>query len=192
MNMDVSLFHGLNDLAGRWDGIDDLVEFLARSGPFLLIALAICLWVWPGNRNERELRQWGCISAALSSALALGVDQVIIRLWDRPRPFMDGTAHLLLPPNPDPSFPSDHAAFAFAVAMSLWLVNRKVGWIALVIAVAMSIARVYAGIHYPADVAGGALVGIVVAVGMQRFQLTIMRMLRTPLGYARRLHLAEP
>lgn len=190
MNVDVSLFHSLNNLAGSRDGIDDVIEFVARNGPFLLIALALGMWVWPGHQAERECRQWGCISAALSGALALGVNQIIIRLWDRPRPFVDGTAHLLLPPNPDPSFPSDHAAFAFAVAMSIWLVNRKVGWAALSLAVAMSIARVYAGIHYPADVMGRALVGILVAVGMQGLRPGIMRILRTPLGVARRLHLA--
>ena len=48
----------------------------------------------------------------------------------------------------DPSFPSDHAVLAGAVAAGLWLVNRRLGNVAVLAAAAMAFARVYIGAHY--------------------------------------------
>jgi len=66
--------------------------------------------------------------------------------------------------NTDPSFPSDHAAAAFAIAAVVLALRPRLGIATLAAAVAVAYARVYVGLHYPADVAGGALIGVVVAL----------------------------
>lgn len=67
----------------------------------------------------------------------------------------------------DPSFPSGHAAGAFAFALfvtTLLLARPRAGGLLasvafLLVAAAIALSRVYLGVHYPADVACGALLG---------------------------------
>jgi undecaprenyl-diphosphatase len=70
----------------------------------------------------------------------------------------------LLPHAADGSFPSDHAMIAGAFAGGLLMVHRRWGILAAVLAVFLAFARVYAGVHYPTDVAAGLLIGAAVAV----------------------------
>jgi undecaprenyl-diphosphatase len=66
------------------------------------------------------------------------------------------------------SFPSGHAAIAFAIAFSLalcWPGNRRlVGAAAIGVAVLVGISRVYRGVHWPTDVAASAAIAILAAL----------------------------
>jgi undecaprenyl-diphosphatase len=188
--MDYQLFHLLNQLAGRFDGADDIFERVASTGPLILVALLAGMWFWPGPRPARADRQWACIAAAISAALALGLNQIIIRLWARPRPFDSHHVVLLLKPSHDPSFPSDHATFAFAVAVSILLVSRRIGIWALAIAIVLAVSRVYVGEHYFGDVAAGAAIGSAMAYAVNQARPILMPLLERPMDLARRLHLA--
>lgn len=188
--MDTRLFEAVNGMAGRVDVVDDLFEIIAHFGPFLMIAVLLGLWFWPATRARRDQLQAAAIVATISATLALGVNQVIIHLWDRPRPFAAHAATLLLAPSRDPSFPSDHAAFAFAVAVAVLLVARRVGWFLLAFAALMGLARVWTGEHYPGDVLAGTAVGALVAVVCTAEYPLVARLLDPVLRIARRYHLA--
>jgi membrane-associated phospholipid phosphatase len=69
----------------------------------------------------------------------------------------------------DPSFPSDHASAAFAIAFAVFLFDRLVGSVFLAAAVLIGVGRVFIGAHYPADVLAGALVGFAVALVVVKF-----------------------
>jgi undecaprenyl-diphosphatase len=86
--------------------------------------------------------------------------------WNRPRPYEahPGIAHLFVAASPDPSFPSDHATAAFAIAIAIFLRSRRPGWLALGMATVLAISRVVMGTHYPTDVLGGAAVGSIAAL----------------------------
>lgn len=78
----------------------------------------------------------------------------------------------------DPSFPSDHAVLAGAVAAGLWLVNRRLGNVAVLAAAAMAFARVYIGAHYTHDVLAG--LAIRATVSLLGFWATRPILLRLP------------
>jgi undecaprenyl-diphosphatase len=187
--MDAELFHAINHLAGHYDGIDDGFETIAQFAPFALVALLLGLWFWPGERAGRDERQWSVIAATISATLALGINQVIIRMWERPRPFAAQHAVLLLKPSHDPSFPSDHSTFAFAVAVSVLLATRRAGVPALVIAAILGFSRVYVGEHYVGDVVAGVLIGTAVAVAVYQLRPFAMPLIDPPMRLARRMRL---
>jgi undecaprenyl-diphosphatase len=132
---------------------------------FFFVALLASLFLATGKWRSINARH-GVVAAGFSALLALGLAHVIAEVWDRARPYdaHPGAAHLFISPSHDPSFPSDHATAAFAIAVSIWLRNRKAGGLALAMAAVVAVARVAVGVHYPSDVIGGALIGTAAAL----------------------------
>ena len=87
---------------------------------------------------------------------------MIANLWDRPRPFTTHAAltHVLSARTTDPSFPSDHAAAAFAIAFAVFAFSRRGGALFLAAATLIALLRIALGMHYPSDVVAGMLVGL--------------------------------
>jgi undecaprenyl-diphosphatase len=128
------------------------------------VALLAVLFLVRGKWRSVNGRH-GVVAAGFSALLALGIAQLIADLWARPRPYVSHpAAHLFIAPSHDPSFPSDHATAAFAIAVAILLRHRKAGWVALALAVVVSVSRVAVGTHYPGDVAAGAAVGTAAAL----------------------------
>jgi undecaprenyl-diphosphatase len=67
----------------------------------------------------------------------------------------------------DGAFPSGHAATSFAGATVLSFAFPKLAPYLYVLAAAVAFSRVYVGVHYPLDIVGGALLGVVVALGLR-------------------------
>ena len=96
--------------------------------------------------------------------LGLALNQFILLLVDRERPYVSGLTNLLIAPSADPSFPSDHATAAFAIAAAFLLHGLwRRGWGFLAAAALVAVSRVYVGTHYVGDVAGGAATGLTAA-----------------------------
>lgn len=60
----------------------------------------------------------------------------------------------------DYSFPSGHTGASFAAVTALFLSKYKYWAVALVLAVLISFSRLYLYVHYPTDVLGGIVLGV--------------------------------
>ncbi len=69
------------------------------------------------------------------------------------------------------SFPSDHAAYFFAMATCFWFVSKRLGFLLVLFSAWIMLPRVYLGFHYPSDLLIGALIGIGVALVLNREQI---------------------
>jgi undecaprenyl-diphosphatase len=156
--LDATATHAINSLAGANPTIDFLMIWVSAIGiPLLVLAVAGQWWRRPDRPHLRHV----LVAAGLSFLLGLAVNQLILLFVHRVRPYDAGVTHLLIHPSADPSFPSDHATAAFAIAAVFLLHGmRKLGVWFLAAAALVAISRVYVGTHYVGDVLGGALIGI--------------------------------
>ncbi|HOX41440.1 MAG TPA: phosphatase PAP2 family protein [bacterium] len=106
------------------------------------------------------------ITTFVAMTVAFGIDFFIVLFWRRPRPFISHSDEILRPITEDLrvtsiSFPSAHTYIAFAIATSVFLYGHKrLGTLLFLLAIGVAIGRVGAGLHYPSDIIGGALLGI--------------------------------
>lgn len=163
--MDLSLFRSVNGFAASHDAFEDALRVVAVDALYLFVALLAVLFLARGKWTSRNARR-GVVAAAFSAVLALSIAQVISHVWERPRPFVahPDMTHLLIAPSVDASFPSDHATAAFAIAVAIYLRNRRAGHVALALAFLVSLSRVAVGTHYPGDVLAGAALGAACAL----------------------------
>lgn len=150
----------MNSNIATRDWLEDPVTALAVLAVPLYAVATIALWFLTQPYRESRWRL-ACISALTAAATAMLANQAIAHLWSRPRPFAahGSLTHLLATPSPDPSFPSDHAAAAFAIAFAVLAFSRWAGVGFLVGATLIAMSRIALGLHYPSDVLAGLLVG---------------------------------
>ncbi|MBU9332503.1 undecaprenyl-diphosphatase [Burkholderia multivorans] len=155
-NINLTLFSALNAGLTPHAGVARLAIFAADWVVYALPAMLLLTWLF-GERTTR--RQ--AIEAGVGACVALVLAQAIGHLWFSPRPFMAGVGTQLIPHAPDSSFPSDHMTFAWSVAVGMLLggTTRATGWVMAALALAIAWGRIYAGVHWPFDMAGGVLVG---------------------------------
>jgi len=166
MSLDVHLAETANSFAAHHDGWEDAARWYAHVSEPLFIALVIVLAA-AGLLLRRPRVVAASVLAVLAAGASLVVAAVLAHVVDRPRPFVaHPQIHAFLSHAADPGFPSDHATAAFAIAVVLVL-RLGLRWLpVLVAAAALAVSRVLVGVHYPADVLAGALLGTAAAVAV--------------------------
>ncbi|GAA5020725.1 phosphatase PAP2 family protein [Marivirga lumbricoides] len=162
---DIRLFLFLNGLHTDW--LDPVM--LAITGKYLWIPLYVVILAI----MIRKLK-WRSIYIMVAFALLITLaDQSASGLFKpfferlRPcyNPDIQEMVHIVKHCGGKYGFASSHASNTFALAIFLWLIYRNlfgkimIGW-----AVLVSYSRIYVGVHYPADIIMGAILGLLSAL----------------------------
>ena len=119
------------------------------------LAIGAVGWSVDGARRPR----WRRASAAVLATYGLNTAlKVLVR---RRRPELPGLPPLIATPTAL-SFPSAHTATSFAGALAYARLGVPAAPL-YALATAMSLSRLYLGVHYPSDVLAGAVLGTAVA-----------------------------
>ena len=161
MTFDTKIFEWIHGLAGKNALADNLGIFFANYIPYILfIGFFFILF--------RTHRGRGRIFFFAQTVLILIVSRGIVTeliqfFWHRARPFMTLGFTPLLTPMSGASFPSGHASFYIALAFAIYFMDRGWGILYIILASLNALARVYVGVHYPADILAVAGIGILSA-----------------------------
>lgn len=130
---------------------------------FLFIGLGV-LWAIDGRIKKEQV-----VHALFACLIAWIIAAVVKHFFPTVRPFVlnGGEVDVFLRPT-DGAFPSEHTVIAFALAVTVFMHDRKVGWWFLASALLIGVARVLANVHYPIDIVGGAFLGTIVAVIVEK------------------------
>ena len=142
----------------------DLTIFAAKYLVFIAvvvaaIVLAFRLWQFP----RLSVLQWviaAVVLLVLSYTLAVAGGEA----YNDPRPFTTSHVAPLISHAPDNGFPSDHALLAAALVALVAMVDIVWAIPLAVLAVLVDWARVGAGLHHVADVAGSSIFVAVAAL----------------------------
>ena len=138
-----------------------------------LAALVIVVANWAllgpailGAATVFRRRRWrfDCVEAALSGIATVALVAASAALYTHARPFVFFETVPLVAHVPDNAFPSDHLAACGLTIGFLWRRSKPAALAAAGFALALGIARVLAGLHWPIDIAGGFAEGLLGSV----------------------------
>jgi membrane-associated phospholipid phosphatase len=141
-------------------GVERRISALSKAGEhaacwFALGAAGLAL-----SRSPERRQAWR--RGLEATAFAYGLNYAIKLSVKRPRPQLEGLPPLSGVVSPL-SFPSAHATTSFAAAGTYARAIPAAAPLLYGGAAMFAISRPYLGVHYPSDVAAGALIGSVVA-----------------------------
>ena len=140
------------------DFLDLAMPCFTRLGDngFLWILLGVLFLIFA--KRERSTGGQLLLSLVFSFVIC---NLILKNAVDRIRPCDLNTAvALLVQRPPDPSFPSGHTSASFAAVTVLFRNRWRGRWVALVLASLIAFSRLYLYVHFPTDVLGGLLTGL--------------------------------
>ncbi len=148
--------------SGAMDFFMTRITLLGDAGAIWILAAVVLICT-------KKYRKQGII---LFAGLAVGVlvGSVILKpLIARPRPcWLDSSIKLLIPTPSDYSFPSGHTLISVIAAVILTTTNPKFGWFAIPLAALISFSRLYLYVHFPSDILGGLVIGVLIGVAVMK------------------------
>ena len=141
--------------------LDNLMPIITRLGNrgILWIIIAVIFLC------TKKYRTTGIIMLSSLAISSLIGNDIIKPLIGRERPYVYREGYqLLIPPPQGFSFPSGHTISSFTASTVIFLRHRKIGTVALCIAALIAFSRLYLYVHFPSDVLGGLIMGVLIGI----------------------------
>ena len=172
--MNNTIFFSLYNLAHQSNFLDKIFIFCAEYLPYLAVIFIIIFvayhyagefeWQKPFAVIKKRFREIYLIFAP--AILGWIVVEILKDIFASPRPFIkfaESVNPLFVHGGMD-SFPSGHATFFGALALSVFFVNKKMGYLFILFALIIGFARIISGIHFPIDILCVYILGIIIVL----------------------------
>ena len=141
-------------ISHRTSILDVISIFINGISGYILFGFILLIFIV--TKQKKRL-----LPLIITFVLYLGLTSLLKIIVARPRPFVGLNNSLVENLNPNMSFPSGHAVSVFSL-VRLMDFNKIIFYLWMLIAIIISISRVYLGVHYLSDVIAGALIGLLI------------------------------
>jgi len=161
--MNIWIFEKINGLANNSKLLDFIGVFFAEYLLWIIVGILVILFLIKKTRLMIIITGISIIFGRYIIA------EIIKRLYSSPRPYLilDNVKKLISENHDYQSFPSGHTVIFFALATAIYFFNKKWGIVCFVLAILVGLSRIYVGVHWPIDIAAGAMIGIVAGILVQ-------------------------
>lgn len=177
-SIDAAILLWINQYAHSSFLLDASVVELSEAS-LLKGGVIMCLfwWVWAPETDGADTRRERLLVNLLTCLFVVAMARGLVHILPfRERPLSAGIPgfHIAYTLSVDSlnrwsSFPSDHASLFFSLATGIWMVSKRLGLFAYIYStLVICLPRVYLGMHYPSDILAGALLGIGIAVLVEK------------------------
>ncbi len=168
--MNEKIFFYLYNISGNNHTLDKVIVFFADILPYIVIVLAFVLLIFhndvlkTNNPFKKFIDKWKEFFYIFFSGFFAWVLAYLFKyIFHTPRPFDAYQNVFALIHETGYSFPSGHATFFSALAFAIYFKHKKAGYIFITLAVLIGLARIMAGVHFPVDILGGFVLGLLIA-----------------------------
>lgn len=155
--INIELFRMFNDLGKEVMFLNPIMIFFAKYMKYFLLFGIIMYWFTRKRENRIMI-----ISSIFAFVVAEVFGAIAGAIHSNHQPFAElSNVNQLIGHAIDNSFPSDHAIEFFSICITFLLFKKNLRYVWLAIAILVSISRVWVGVHYPADILVGAILGII-------------------------------
>jgi len=180
--MNETIFYFFYNLAHQSTFLDKVIIFTAVYLPYLVVVFAGVFIVMHHEIHKAEepfkvlmQKKKEIIVVFFSGVVAWILAYILKLLFALPRPFdaLSGVKSLF--PESGFTFPSGHATFYMALAVSIYLLHKKAGlpaqagYVFIILALLIGIARIIGGVHFPFDILGGFALGTLVSIFAKKY-----------------------
>lgn len=160
--MDANLFYLMNASAHPPHLTVFIATLISKQLLYALLGLAIVGMI-VGSARTRYL----IVVAGVAGVVAALLSWLIGHVMYTPRPFVLDMGHKLISHKDNGSFPSNHMMLMTIMTTTLLLGRHmRLFWGMLVLSLLMGWSRIYLGVHFPSDIAGGLIIGALVTYGV--------------------------
>lgn len=160
-SLDLQIFNFIHQLVGKSRLLDLTAIFFADYFGYIFVLVFLFI-IFSSKKLKEAMFNLSFVSLAI--LLSRGIFTEVLRFFFfRNRPFVElGFNPLINHSASEASFPSGHMTFYFALVFALYYLDyKKWSWLFIPGLVLMGLARIYAGVHWPLDIAAGIVVAFV-------------------------------
>lgn len=155
--INIELFRMFNDLGKEIIFLNPIMIFFAKYMKYFLLFGIIMYWFTRKRENRIMI-----ISSMFAFVVAEVFGAIAGAIHSNNQPFAElSNVNQLIGHAIDNSFPSDHAIEFFSICITFLLFKKNLRYVWLAIAILVSFSRIWVGVHYPADILVGAILGII-------------------------------
>ncbi len=176
--MNEAIFYFFYNFAHQNSIIDGVIVFLAVYWPYLVVILAglFLLFHHEVFRAENPYQVFlhkkkEILLVFITAGFAWVLGAILKLLIHIERPFISLPGVTSLIPETGFAFPSGHSTLFMALAVSIYLLHKKIGRWFIFSAVIIGLARISAGVHFPMDILGGFVLGALVAYFVKMYRM---------------------
>ena len=163
-DLNTDVFRMINDLGKQFTLLNPIMIFIAEYLVYFLVLYVIACLV-SGKKQNRIM----ILCAVISFGIAEIIGKLVGKIYANHQPFAElANVNQLVEHAVDNSFPSDHTILFFSFCFTFLFFRKKLASLLVGSAILVGLSRIWVGVHYPGDVAVGAIIGIASAAAVYR------------------------